>query len=279
MKNKTIFEATLGHAFDGKKYPLFIFDTYIKGDVGTRNWHSTIELYYILTGSCEILYDTEYLHVKENEFCIINSNVIHSLKSESGVRILNIGISTDFCNFCGLDIEQFSFEKIFSDKQLTKKILSLSKIYFESSTDKLYNVKLSSKLLDFCIHIVSKHARYHSAINSSDPIQLAIGYIKANLDKKITLDDIANQAGFSKYYLSRKFKEVCGITTTKYINTLRCHQACIYFQTTDLSINDVYNKLYFGSYEYFLTVFKKIVGCTITEYVSKLSKNNDTLKS
>ena len=272
MKNKTIFEATLGHAFDGKKYPLFIFDTHIKGDVGTRNWHSTIEIYYILNGCCEILYDTEYLTVKENEFCVINSNVIHSLRSDSGVRILNVGISTDFCNFCGLDIEQFAFDRIFTDKQLSKKLLSLSKIYFKSSTDKLYNVNISSNLLDFCIHLVSHHAKYHSTINSSDPIQLAIGYIKANLDKKITLDDIANQAGFSKYYLSRKFKEVCGITTTEYINTLRCNQACIYFQTTDLSINDVYNKLYFGSYEYFLTVFKKTVGCTITEYISMLSK-------
>ena len=273
MKHKTIFEAILGHAFDGKKYPLYIFDTVVKGDVGTRNWHSNIEIYYITSGCGEILYDTNYLPVKENEFCIINSNILHSLKSNEGVSFLNIGISSDFCNFCGLDIEHFSFEKIFQDKLLSKKILTLKKTYFKKSSDKLYNANLSSQLLDFCIHLVSRHGKEYSPINASDPIQLAIGYIKSNLDKKITLDDISSQVGLSKYHFSRKFKEACGITITEYINTIRCNQACMYFQTTDLSISDVYNKLYFGSYEYFLTVFKKVVGCTISEYIAMISED------
>lgn len=262
-----------------------MIETYIKGDVGTRNWHNNIEIYYAANGYGQILYDNEYIPINENEFCVTNPNVIHSLKSESGITIVNFGISSEFCQTCGIDIESYIFEKTFTDNPLRRKLSTLANTYFLKESDPLYDAKLSMQLLDFCIRLITYHAKKQEKTSPDDPIQLAIGYIKSHLNEKITLNDISNQAGLSKYYLTKKFKESTGQSTTDYINLLRCKQACIYFETTNLSIKDVYNKLYFCSYDYFLRVFKKTIGCTITEYIrrhipsrTKLAKQQEQQK-
>ena len=51
-------------------------------------------------------------------------------------------------------------------------------------------------------------------------------YIENNLDKKLTLEKIAEELHYSKFYMARTFKEDTGCTLYKYIRGRRSAGGC-----------------------------------------------------
>lgn len=52
-------------------------------------------------------------------------------------------------------------------------------------------------------------------------IMKVIDYIEDNLDNKLSLHDISNKVGYSKFHLNRLFSESVGCTLYKYIKKRR----------------------------------------------------------
>ena len=59
-----------------------------------------------------------------------------------------------------------------------------------------------------------------------DVVQLAIHYMKENLNKKIRLTDIAGEVKLSTSYFSNLFEEKTGSSPLRYLNYLRIQEAC-----------------------------------------------------
>ncbi|MBQ3023622.1 MAG: helix-turn-helix transcriptional regulator [Clostridia bacterium] len=74
------------------------------------------------------------------------------------------------------------------------------------------------------------------------------------------MDDIANAAGFSKFYFSKLFKEHTKITVFDYLRNVRCEEARRLIETTKLSITEISEKCGFEDIAYFTKVFKKKPG-------------------
>lgn len=105
---------------------------------------------------------------------------------------------------------------------------------------------------------------YQNNVNSS--FQEVFSYIKENVDKKITLQELANISGYSLSHFKFVFKESFGITPAEYISLQKISFAEKELQNSDISITDLAHKLCFSSSNYFCTVFKKITGVTPSDY-------------
>ncbi len=114
-----------------------------------------------------------------------------------------------------------------------------------------------------------KHSKYS---NSKLIVSRAINYIKNNYDKKISLEDIAQELNLSKHYFCSVFKKETGETTSLYINKLRIGKAKKMLLKQDYKIKEIFEEVGFSNQHYFSKVFKKITGMTITEY--RDSNNN-----
>lgn len=57
-------------------------------------------------------------------------------------------------------------------------------------------------------------------------INCVIDYIEENLDKKLTLNELAKVANFSKYHFHRIFKAVLGETLNNYIKRIKMEKIC-----------------------------------------------------
>lgn len=97
-------------------------------------------------------------------------------------------------------------------------------------------------------------------------IQNVLSYISCNLDKKITLQEIADVSGYSLSHFKYIFKEYLGITPAEYISLQKINQAEKELLSTDISITELAHKLSFSSSNYFCSVFKKVLGHTPSEY-------------
>lgn len=88
-------------------------------------------------------------------------------------------------------------------------------------------------------------------------IQTAISFIENNLHESLTADQVASQAGFSKYHFHRLFQSSVGLSFTDYIRRRRLAGASAALLHTELGILDIAFMYQFESQEAFTRAFKK----------------------
>lgn len=87
-----------------------------------------------------------------------------------------------------------------------------------------------------------------------------------HLTDNILLDDIAAAVGYTSYYLTKKFYRETGQRMTDYINHAKIQYACVQLTGTDKTLQQISEELHYSSRSYFTAVFRKVIGCSPTEY-------------
>lgn len=91
-------------------------------------------------------------------------------------------------------------------------------------------------------------------------------YINDNCTKDLTLDSIADLAGFSKYHFTRLFKQFTGVSFYKYVNQKKVAIAENLLIDSDITVTEVALRSGFASLSSFIRMFKIIKSCTPTEF-------------
>ncbi len=100
----------------------------------------------------------------------------------------------------------------------------------------------------------------------SKQIQDCCDYIQLHSDGKVSISDVANFAGYTDYYFSRKFKEETGKSVQQYIKEVKVERAKTLLLSTDLSIQEISDRLSFGSRSHFAESFREIAGIPPAAY-------------
>ena len=103
----------------------------------------------------------------------------------------------------------------------------------------------------------------------SEAVQKCCDYIEMNLGEKIRASDLASLAGYSEYYMTRKFKEETGYFISDYVKFARIERAKLLLQSTDLSILEIAGRLGFATRSYFSQAFREVTGMTPTQFREK----------
>jgi AraC-like DNA-binding protein len=94
----------------------------------------------------------------------------------------------------------------------------------------------------------------------------ASDYIDTYYKRPIAIEDIANAAGLSKYYLIKRFRETVQMTPIQYLTKVRLEQAIQLLRYTDLAIKEIAVNVGYTNDNYFNKVFRKIVGISPGEF-------------
>lgn len=97
-------------------------------------------------------------------------------------------------------------------------------------------------------------------------ISIVIDYINQNLDKNLTLEELANIVHLQPNYFIRIFKKYTHYSPISYVNKLKMDKAIQFVKNTDLHIKEISEQLGYCNEFYFSTTFKKVVGFTPKEY-------------
>lgn len=100
----------------------------------------------------------------------------------------------------------------------------------------------------------------------SQPVRACCDYIGLHLEDKFTLGQLAQQVGYTEYYLSKKFKREVGLTPNEYIRKARLERAALLLRTTQEDVQEISERLQFCSQSYFADHFRRLFGVTPTEY-------------
>jgi AraC-like DNA-binding protein len=100
----------------------------------------------------------------------------------------------------------------------------------------------------------------------SEVITASMTYINNHYNQDLSLEDVAEFAGFSRYYFSRSFKKQTGYSFKDYLCQKRLQVAMDLLIRTDKSMKDVAVESGFGSVATFNRVFREKKGCTPTQF-------------
>ncbi|KAB4187132.1 AraC family transcriptional regulator [Bacteroides uniformis] len=99
-----------------------------------------------------------------------------------------------------------------------------------------------------------------------DIINLVTHFFNENIEKRLTLKDIADFSGLSQSRLSAIFKERTGHSPLNYFNFMKIRKACNLLDNTNMKLNQISLKLGIDDQYYFSRLFSHIMGLSPKAY-------------
>lgn len=151
---------------------------------------------------------------------------------------------------------------------------SLGDTYIQAVEDAPYAVDVASihntMMEDFVLRVHRKQANP----SLSSHIQTCCDYIEGHIEQELNIEILSQIVGYSKYYLSRQFKEETHLSVNQYIKHMRIERAKSLLLTTEESILEIALRLRFCSRSHFSESFREIEGCTPVEFRERHGKRN-----
>ncbi len=247
-----------------------------------NHWHNDFEFTYMLAG--EMNYSVNGVPVKlaEGQMIFVNSGRMHynywdngqngdytctifhpsMMDSKSSVKYLDRLICENSPPYIVLHPE------IVREKKIIDLVLRLH----EAGTRQPDGYELA---IMSCIYEIV-HALFIYIQNSGDSIRQnskkldamhrMVGYVQHNYGEKISLADIAGAGFVSRTVCCEIFREFAGQTPVEYLTEYRVSKSAELLRDSDMSITEIASACGFGGSSYFTKTFRKIMGCTPTEF-------------
>ena len=119
-----------------------------------------------------------------------------------------------------------------------------------------------SMIEEYCDAVKNFAVKGHSPV-----VKKALMYINLNFKEPINVQSVADEIGFNRTYLAKKFKKELNISVVDYIHKKRIEEAIFLIEQRKLSITEIGIQVGYNSYNYFCKIFKEIKGITATEYI------------
>ena len=106
--------------------------------------------------------------------------------------------------------------------------------------------------------------------NLPERIKEVAKYLEQNIDRAMSVSEIARHFSISESILKKMFSRDAGCGVTDFFNTMKLEKAKDYIREGEMNFTQISDALGFGSIHYFSRLFKKKTGMTLTEYRSSV---------
>jgi two-component system response regulator YesN len=171
------------------------------------------------------------------------------------------------------DVKSF-FLKIMMDLQVRLRSIQRFQSYYamEISHKKMNVIEAVDELkhwmseyLHDCVHVMKQIANQSLRVE----IVEAQRYAEMNLNKKISLEEIAERLELNPSYFSRLFKKETGEGFIEFVTRMKMDKAKEWLISSNKTIDELSELLGYESKSYFVRIFKNQVGVTPAEYARK----------
>ena len=241
--------------------------------------HSAVEILLTLEGSVTYTVDDIVYQVRKGEVLIIPPDMQHALSmGEESSRYLFLFEPEGILSMRDIKTLTPYFHRPFhlrdgseAHVRIRELLLKLKDVY--EKRELMWNTVCYSYLLQVYAMLGQRYLNGvrnripdGGRIVESEVITASMTYINNHYKQDLSLDDVAEFAGFSRYYFSRSFKKQTGYSFKDYLCEKRLQVATDLLIRTDKSMKDVAAESGFGSVATFNRVFREKKGCTPTQF-------------
>lgn len=258
-----------------------------QGRLVSNHWHNEVEIIYMLKGNLDVSIGNKTLHYQKNDLLLINSKVVHSTMCTSPNESMLLQIPYTFLKRYIPDVDNYMFHidcfstnpivqtKIMKLKETLQKMLIVTEYHPEGEW--LQFGSLLFELLYLLYHnfkITDPQAGLQRQAKDLNKLDSVLDYTQKHYSELISLDKIADIAGFQPQYFCRLFKKNMGITYLQYLNEIRLSHIYQDLITTSLPIQKILDLHGFTNYKLFRKVFFQKFQMTPSEIRNLQSKKS-----
>ena len=252
-------------------------------DYAVTAMHSHPSYHFILTFSDEVLFKigSKDVMVKPQKLIMIPPNVLH--KETIGSR---------FTRYIAIYIEKQFFEEQMNQYSMNRTFdFDVDFILMPPdflTTIKEFMIEVDNEIpgwksVSFAINLKICHYLIRSMLNLNQKqdkiaqhlgINKTIGYMHSNLNKKITVEDLAKIAHMSPSYYTRTFKKETGESSISYLNQIRLEHVKRLLLQGDKAITEIALDCGFNSSAYLSSSFYNKFKISPTDYRNLFKKGD-----
>ncbi|GAB2025161.1 AraC family transcriptional regulator [Lactovum odontotermitis] len=227
--------------------------------------HFDTEIIYVISGVGQVNTQQTKYSLHAGQVMVFNSCQVHEFKSESSIclLILQFPMTTFAATYPALDTIVFDshpFEPP-EESKLVPHLIAAAESYFKDQESlPLLTVGLTYLILYELLKLVKYDLLNNSQRNKLLDLQRRMQRISARIQDDfidgISLQDLAEQEGFSKTYFSHFFKNNFGLSFQDYLTNIRCEYGYRLLLTTNENLLDITNRCGFSDIRTFNKAFK-----------------------
>ena len=268
-------QASVYEKHDMRSSPLpFVFHTITRPrNPFPSHWHEELEILYCISGNGTVRCGETQHQMEAGDILVINSDCIHYFNAPSEMVYYCLILDRNFCESNALPLQKLYFQELVRDPELEKAYLAVFQarnIHIQQPaihTAAAVRAKVLELLCLLCQnYLVQEHLSVASL--STQRIKNTILYIRQNYTQDLSLEDIAQHIGVSKYYLSREFKRHTGKTVFEILVQIRCMEAMQLIRS-GTAVSAAALSCGFVSLSYFTRTFKKQYGANPSHFLPK----------
>lgn len=260
----------------------------------TDHWHTAMEIIFTLENTYTIEAHQQKYVMEPGDIAIIPSGTVHSITSpEKGCRFVFMFEPNLFSQLPGFNyvlslIPQPVLINYDTNPQLyraeTALLWELVEHYWGNGLTKDLNIfstmiRFFSTFGEHTANVIPPTINNSSKAGSLvSRLSMVLDYLDTHYSENITLEEAANIACFSKFYFTRLFKQYTNQTFYDYLSTKRIKAAEQMLIIPNLPITEISLKAGFSSLSSFNRTFKRLKGCSPSEYRSLYSLENKIKK-
>lgn len=254
---------------------LFLYPTvigsfeYRPGYSLVRNRYDSYLIIMIESGTMEILLDNKYQTASKGDVILLDCYKPHAYRSAHGCKTLWLHFDGQMAGnyYDYLTQNNSNILSVRSFKQAHTLLERLYSSFVEH--DILNEAQMSLMINNILLELLSGKA-------VAEPVQSGIkkvtAYLTDNFSKDISLDEMAELAGFSPYYFLRRFKRETGLTPHQFLISARMSAAKYNLSNTNMTVSEIAYACGFEDESAFCYSFRKREGITPKEF--RISKNS-----
>lgn len=258
---------------DGQTPTLLMFNRgiYKAGHHQPPHSHKYLEIFYFLSGNCEVRFGEKTVNVKPNTVLILNSEVIHSPRAseDNDVEFFSLlldNINISFLTPNSLSENPYEIKKFESNDNKVYKILTQMIEELNDDREGCY-IALKGLVYQLFTEVVRLSNKVSPVKHKYNEIALKIkAYIDSNYIKDFNVDFLADMVFVNKFYLIHIFKRTYNVSPMQYLTAVRMQKAQTLLRSTNIPITEISQSCGYDNPVYFSEQFKKTVGTTPSIY-------------
>ena len=244
--------------------------------------HDFWELAYVRENSFSVIVDDKLYELGTGDIIIYPPLAVHigAHEQDSVVDIFSFDSDSEALYELAGRIIRASGE----DRELIEQIMALGRCGIRSigndidannikscTTEALYKLKKKIELL--LVGIYAREAKDNKiSAKRGDYGERLIAYLKMNINKQLSLEDMARELSISVSRLKAISGDILGTSPIDYFITLKIEAALRLIDDGRLNFTEISERLGFSSVHYFSKLFKKRIGMSPSEYAKIKSK-------
>ena len=245
-------------------------------NVNKQHFHNLLEIGYCHYGEGQLLLENEIYRFGAEMVSCIPANILHVTKSDTGISA--------FWEYLFIDPEKILFTFGQKDMQEVKELLQginqnafyitlennarivmLVRAIFEEMQKKeeYYKEYVNGLVYALLLEIArynKKQEKGNVTKRNAGQLENAVKYVETHYAENIKIADLAAQCCMNEAYFRTIFHQRMNMTPVEYVNLIRVEKACDLMEKTDVSMENVAQRVGFVTPSTFNRNFKKITG-------------------